>query len=292
MFKIGEFSQLGQISTRMLRHYDKLGLLQPSSIDEWTGYRYYTIDQLPRLHRIIALKDLGLSLSQIADLLAADGDLPVAQLRGMLTLKQAEVRREITEGQMRLQRIEARLNQIEQAGQPSPYEIVIKSVSPLPVASVTAVVPHIEEMDYYCESLTREIYKALRKAGIRPLQPEMILYHAAEYKETDVDVEAAVAVLPRHVDHQPLGDTVRFRELPGHELAASLIYEGVLRDIVPAVLELLGWVAYQEHVPAGPLREIHLSGPLHSGDVEDEEAVTEILLPIKPANMPGQRGPL
>jgi DNA-binding transcriptional MerR regulator/effector-binding domain-containing protein len=289
MFKIGDFSQLGQVSTRMLRHYDKLGLLQPSFTDEWTGYRYYTIDQLARLHRIIALKDLGLSLAQIAELLDADGDLPVAQLRGMLTLKQAEVRRELAEGQMRLQRIEARLDQIEQAGQPSPHEIVVKPVSPLPVASVSAVVPHVEEMDYYCESLTREVYKALRKAGIRPLQPELILYHATEYKETDLDVEAAVAVVPRHVDHQPLGDTVRFRELPGHELAASLIYEGALRDVVPAVLELLGWVAYQEHVPAGPLREIHLSGPLHTGEVVDEEAVTELLLPIKAAS--GREGP-
>ena len=267
----------------MLRHYDKLGLLQPSFTDEWTGYRYYTIDQLARLHRIIALKDLGLSLAQIAELLDADGDLPVAQLRGMLTLKQAEVQREVAEGQLRLQRIEARLNQIEQAGQPSPYEIVVKPVSPLPVASVTAVVPHVEEMDFYCESLTREVYKALRKAGIRPLQPELILYHATEYKETDLDVEAAVAVAPRHMDHQALGEAVRFRELPGHELAASLIYEGALRDVVPAVLELLGWVAYQEHVPAGPLREIHLSGPLHVEGAVDEEAVTELLLPIKAA---------
>ena len=71
MFKIGEFSKLGQVSTRMLRHYDKLGLLVPDQIDEWTGYRYYTIQQLPRLHRIIALKDMGLSLQQITDLLGA-----------------------------------------------------------------------------------------------------------------------------------------------------------------------------------------------------------------------------
>jgi effector-binding domain-containing protein len=189
----------------------------------------------------------------------------------------------VAEGQLRLQRIEARLKQIEQAGQPSPYEIVVKPVAPLPAASVTAVVPHVQEMSFYCESLTNEVYRALRKAGIRPLQPEMILYHAKEYKETDLDVEAAVAVAPRYVDHAPLGESVSFREIPGHELAASLIYEGALRDVVPAVLELLGWVAYQEHVPAGPLREIHLSGPLHLDDTDDEEAVTELLLPIRAA---------
>ena len=53
----------------MLRHYDKLGLLKPGHIDQWTGYRYYTLDQLPRLHQILALRDLGLKLDQIGGLL-------------------------------------------------------------------------------------------------------------------------------------------------------------------------------------------------------------------------------
>lgn len=283
MFKIGEFSQLGQVSTRMLRHYDKLGLLQPSYTDEWTGYRYYTIDQLARLHRIIALKDLGLSLAQIGELLGDDGDLPVEQLRGMLLLKQAEVRQEIAAGQMQLQHIAARLDQIEQAGQPSPYEIVIKSITPLPVAAVRTEVPHIEEMSFYCDSLTNQVYRSLRKAGIRSLQPELILYHTDEYKETEIEVEAAVAVHPKHMTRTPLEESVYFRQLPGHDLAAALIYEGPHRDLTPAVLDLLGWVAYSQHVPAGPLREIHLSGPAHIEGAVEEEAVTELLLPIRQA---------
>ena len=61
MFRIGEFSKLGQVSTRMLRHYDQLGLLKPSDTDQFTSYRYYTIEQLARLNRIIALKGLGFS---------------------------------------------------------------------------------------------------------------------------------------------------------------------------------------------------------------------------------------
>jgi DNA-binding transcriptional MerR regulator len=40
MFKIGDFSRVAQISVRMLRHYDKLGLLTPSHTDRFTGYRY------------------------------------------------------------------------------------------------------------------------------------------------------------------------------------------------------------------------------------------------------------
>ena len=62
MLKIGDFSKLSYVSAKALRHYDDLGLLQPAHIDPATGYRYYTVDQLPRLHRILALKDLGLAL--------------------------------------------------------------------------------------------------------------------------------------------------------------------------------------------------------------------------------------
>ena len=93
MFKIGDFSRLAQVSVRMLRHYDKLGLLEPSFTDRFTGYRYYTIDQLPRLNRIVALNDLGLTLAQIADLLGKDDKLPAEQLRGMLALRRAELAR-------------------------------------------------------------------------------------------------------------------------------------------------------------------------------------------------------
>ena len=65
MFRIGEFAQIAQVSGRQLRFYDQLGLLQPAHIDAQTGYRYYSIRQLPRLNSILALKELGLSLDRI-----------------------------------------------------------------------------------------------------------------------------------------------------------------------------------------------------------------------------------
>jgi DNA-binding transcriptional MerR regulator len=109
MFKIGEFSRLGQVSTRMLRHYDQLGLLKPSQTDKFTGYRYYTIDQLARLNRIIALKELGIPLEQIAQLLGRAGALSAEKLRGMLIMRQAEIARELTAKQAQLAAVEARL---------------------------------------------------------------------------------------------------------------------------------------------------------------------------------------
>jgi DNA-binding transcriptional MerR regulator len=90
MLKIGEFSKFRQVSVKTSRYYDSLGLLTPQMIDPITGDRYYSFDLLPRLNRILALKEFGFSLEQIDQLL--NNDLTAEQLRGMLRLKQAEIR--------------------------------------------------------------------------------------------------------------------------------------------------------------------------------------------------------
>lgn len=280
MFKIGEFSKLGQVSTRMLRHYDKLGLLVPSHIDEWTDYRYYSIQQLPRLHRIIALKELGLSLQQIADLLGEDDDIPAEQLRGMLALKRSELAQEMREMERRLVEVEARLVQLEQGDGPSPYEIVVKSVEALPVACLKQRVPHISEMGFYCQALTKAIYRQLKAANIAWSGPEIILYHAEEYRETDLDVEACMVLPEPQVTVTGHDGELQFRILPGHELVASLIYEGEFEEMTPAILELLRWVGMHKHGPAGPLRELHLSGPAHPDKPSPGLPIVELQLPI------------
>jgi DNA-binding transcriptional MerR regulator len=111
MLKIGEFAHLGQVTVRTLRYYDEIGLLRPAHVDPWTGYRYYSQDQLSRLHRILTLKDLGLSLEQIEPLL--DGDLPPAEVRGMLRLKETELADQMREVETQLVRVRAWLGKVE-----------------------------------------------------------------------------------------------------------------------------------------------------------------------------------
>ncbi len=281
MFRIGDFSKLGQVSTRMLRHYDKLGLLVPEQTDEWTGYRYYTIHQLPRLHRIIALKDLGLSLQQIADLLGEDDSLPNDQLRGMLTLKQSELAREKAEMEFRLAQVEARLEQLEHSEEPSPYEILVKSVPSLPVASLKQIVPHVQEMGYYCETMTRSLYRKLSAGKVGWGEPELTLYHTSEYRENDVEIEVCIG-LDQEMSRPALVDEdVTFRVLPERPLVAALMYEGPFSGLTPAIFELIRWVGTHQHVPAGPLRELHLSGPAHPETPTDAVPVVELQLPIE-----------
>ncbi|HEX6271039.1 MAG TPA: MerR family DNA-binding protein, partial [Anaerolineales bacterium] len=78
-------------------------------IDSFTCYRYYSASQLPRLNRILALRDLGFSLEQITGLL--DNDLSAAQLLGMLKVKRAEVEEQIQQERQKLNRLEVRIRQ-------------------------------------------------------------------------------------------------------------------------------------------------------------------------------------
>ncbi|MBR0409376.1 MAG: MerR family transcriptional regulator [Eubacterium sp.] len=102
MLKIGEFSKLSRVSVRMLRHYDDIGLLPPAETDHFTGYRYYSPDQLPVIGRITALKDMGFQLADIVKILEIYDDR--GSLDTWLSRRQTELKEisETVEYQMRL----------------------------------------------------------------------------------------------------------------------------------------------------------------------------------------------
>ncbi|MFL5806798.1 MAG: MerR family transcriptional regulator [Roseiflexaceae bacterium] len=124
MIKIGEFSKLVQAPVPTLRYYDHVGLLKPVEVDRFTGYRYYSASQLPRLHRILALKGLGFSLEQISTVLA-EGLTP-EQMRGMLRLRHAQISQQLVDMQSQLVEVEVRLQQIEREEQLSTYDVLLK----------------------------------------------------------------------------------------------------------------------------------------------------------------------
>lgn len=114
MFTIGDFARHGRVSVRMLRHYDRLGLLRPAAVDPATGYRSYEAAQLSRLNRIVALKDLGFTLERVRSIL--DEEVDAGELRGMLRLRRAELEEQVRLDTARLTQVEARLSVIEREG--------------------------------------------------------------------------------------------------------------------------------------------------------------------------------
>lgn len=82
MLSIGEFSKICMVTVKTLRHYDKIGLMQPKSVNEENGYRFYSEDQIPRMLLINRLKLYGFSLSDIKDILSeSDADVVKNKLK-------------------------------------------------------------------------------------------------------------------------------------------------------------------------------------------------------------------
>lgn len=285
MLRIGEFSRLGQISVRMLRHYDALGLLKPATIDEQSGYRYYSVEQLARLNRILVLRDLGLSLGQISRLLA--DDLPAAELRGMLILRRADLEQRLEEGRSRLARVEARLRQIEMEGEPSPYDVVVKEVPATTIGSTRMIVPTLAEMSVYRCALYDELYDLLARNRIEPTHPEYAFYHDVEYLDRDIETETAVAI--GSLPGAPVvgADRLVLRELPAVSAMATVIHNGGVYDIPQAISALYAWVGANARSPAGSFREVHLLGRendlIRQDPANIDSIVVEIQLPLEGA---------
>ena len=89
---IGEFSKFCRVTIKTLRHYDKMGLLAPKEVDEWTHYRYYHVSQMQQLNAILRLKNLGFSLEEIRELLDEGTHTP--------TIPQIEEKKKVTEQQI------------------------------------------------------------------------------------------------------------------------------------------------------------------------------------------------
>src|SRR5512138_787021 len=132
MFRIGEFSQIARVTIDTLRHYDELGLLKPAKVDPFTGYRYYSARQLMPLNRILALKEVGFSLEEIARILREQ--LTGEQLRGMLKAQFVRAESDILSAQLRQERILARLHSLESEETMPAYEVTLKPVEKQTVA--------------------------------------------------------------------------------------------------------------------------------------------------------------
>jgi len=271
MFKIGEFSKLSRVTVKTLRYYDEIGLLKPAEVDRFTSYRYYSASQLPRLNRILALKDLGLSLDQIGQLLK--DDLSPEQIRGMLRLKQAEIRQQVQEEQARLARVEQRLRYIEQEDKMPNYDVVIKKVDSQRIAAVRGVIPNYGAQG----QLWDELCAYLAQHKLKSVGSCFTLYYDEGYKERDVDAEVCE---PVPVDALLTSqEQVKVYELPAVEKMACVVHHGSYDDLGQAYMDLLAWIETNGYRITGPNRDVYLRGPESGSD--PTTYVTEVQVPVE-----------
>lgn len=272
MFRIGAFSQLTGVTIKTLRYYDRVGLLKPEQVDRFTGYRTYSLAQMDRLNRILALKDLGMSLEEIARVLVEDPD--VAELRGMLRLKEAQIRQSIASEQARLERVEARLRLIESEGAHPVHEVVVREVGEIETLYHRQIIAGPQEI----KPLFHALFATARTHGIVPSAPCIALYYQGEYREHNLDFALAMPVQADAPNTLPLteGVTLCRHRLPAIRAASTLCRMRSQVDIYRANRDLSAWVAANGYrVDGGPCREVYAQTE-SSGDT----LTFEVQLPV------------
>ncbi|BCJ34611.1 MerR family transcriptional regulator [Actinocatenispora thailandica] len=272
MLTIGDFARHGRVSVRMLRHYDALGLLTPARVDAASGYRYYTADQLARLNRIVALKDLGLSLAQIREVL--DDRLTAEQLRGMLRLRHAQLRQQIEADTARLAGVEARLAVIEREGRLPTGEIVVKDLPAARLAQLAGVAASWDPSDItpVIVPLYQRLGTLLDRHDVRPVAPDIAWY--TEDPDGGVRVHAGVQVTVAPDPAYPF----EVVDLPAVPAAATLLHRGPMAESDPSFQALGRWIGDNGYRPTG-YRESYLSCP----GPDQADWVTELQEPVEPA---------
>lgn len=270
MLKIGDFSKLSRISIRMLRHYDEIGLLHPESVDDFTGYRYYSEAQLPLAARIQMLKELGFGLSAIGDILCKYED--AAEMEHFLLIKKQEMQDKLQETGYRLRLLESTLNWLRKDGNLMDYNVTLKTMPERYVASVRQVIPA-----YDCEGMLWELMnKEIASQNVQQAAPcyGLAIFHDEGHRESDPDVEIQCSVSGNYQDTEH----VKFKTVPPIEIA-SATYKGGYDQITRVNTAVANWVHENGYDFDGKSFCIYHVSPAEAKS--PEELVTEVCFPVK-----------
>lgn len=279
MFRIGEFSRITRVTIDTLRHYDELGLLKPVKVDPFTGYRYYSARQLMSLHRILALKEIGFSLDEIARILQQQ--LTNDQLRGMLKAQLIRAEGDLQAAQLRRERIIARLNHLNLEDYMPAYEVTLKPVEKITIAAIREIVPSIEQMPERCSEMFDTIERWIR-ANSLPLGPSMTIYYNEGFTRENIDTECSFIIS----DSQAARTTTPYKAIEVKQIeavplmASTIVTDGFYKKVdglTPAYNALAQWIEENGYQIAGPPRE------LFYGSAESGDLTAEVQFPVEKA---------
>lgn len=268
MLKIGEFSKLSKVSVRMLRHYDEIDLLKPIKIDKFSGYRYYSEEQLPIMVRINFLKEMGFGLTAIKDVLNCYEDK--YKLESYLRLRHSELMDDFNKTSKRIQMIEKALENLRK-DETMQYSVITKVLPERKVASVRRIIPSYKDEGILWNILFEEI----GTLNVEVAKPPYIgaVIHDNEHKEEDVDVEIQISVKGEYKDTE----NIKFKVEP-ETMVASVTFNGPYEQFGSAYAALATWISKNGYKFAGPLMDIYHRGYYETQNTE--EFITEVCCPI------------
>jgi DNA-binding transcriptional MerR regulator len=274
VFSIGDFSRIARVSCRLLRYYDELGLLKPAAIERDTNYRYYTANQLPRLNRILVLKELGFTLEEIGRVI--ENDLSAAELRGMLLMRRADVERALAQESDRLRQIETRIAQIDTEGHLSDDDVVLRPEPARRYLSVRRIVPSFAEARVVIRQVSEAVRSRLSSSALGSL---VIIAHATEFEDDCIDGEFGF-ILERDAPADlrlPDGAVMSVRDLAAVAKMATCVRIGLPENAHAITAKIGRFVETSGFRLAGPSREVFLEPPRPD---RMDKSVVEMQFPV------------
>ena len=268
MFKIGDFSRLTFVSVRMLRYYDETGLLKPASVDTLTGYRYYSALQINTISRIVALRDMGFNVAEIARVLADPGK---ETQRELMEEKMREIETQINTSETILNHLRSAIKNLDKECTAMNFNATIKSVPEYLVLSVRDIIPNYASEGLLWERICQVEASKFAKTG----GACFAIYHDEGFKEADVDVEVVV-----EVDHAfENGKDYTCRKTEAVETMVSVLVPGDFSLITDGFAFAGQWIEQNGYQLAGKSRQATLRGPWNETDPANY--LTEVQIPIK-----------
>ncbi|UGT59482.1 MerR family transcriptional regulator [Nocardia asteroides] len=270
---IGEFSRLTYLSVKALRYYHDIALLEPAAIDPGSGYRRYSVDQVPSAHLIRRLRALDMPVEEIRTVLgAADGPTRDAALCAHLLRMEEELNR--------TRDVVASLRALLAPGTRA-LAVEYRSTAAFPALTVTDAVARAD-IGAWCGSAFALLHRTLAAAGVPPAGPGGATYSAAWFAEDAGEVTAYVPVPPGTGGSLPAAAGTHpaplLTELPGGRFAVA-VHEGGFEDFDRSYGALGSHVAAHDVSLPEPIREIYLAGPDRIDDPAGYR--TEICWPIR-----------
>lgn len=266
MYRIGEFSKMSKATIKTLRYYDEVGLLKPEFVDHETGYRFYTTEQLFKLHYIHAYRQIGLSIDEI-HLIESGHDM-----NKILENRKSELQAELASGLEQLSRIEFILQGKEEEMYMQ-YQAIIKELPECIVYSKRLTVPNYDAYFTVIPAIGEECIKA--NPDLKCLKPEycFIIYLDGEYREENINVEFCEAVEKMGND---VGD-IKFKKVDSVQ-AVCVMHKGSYSEISKAYAYAFKWIEENGYVVSDSPRESYIDG-IWNKDSEGEW-LTELQVPV------------
>lgn len=269
MLKIGVFSKMMQLTVKTLRHYEQKGLLLPSEVDKWTGYRYYSIEQMQQLNTIRHLQRLGFTLDEIKELCEEDEQSPsIEQLKEKIEETEHQIKM-LTERRSQLHQMvntQKRIKTME--------KFSIESLPEIIVASHRTTISGYPALGTLC---VETIGPEMQRLGCKCSYPGycFTIDHNKEYNASNIDIEYCEQVEEMTTE----SEIIKFKRLEAVPKALCMKHIGPYERFHESFTEAFAYMEEHGYKIAGQIRTSYIDGAWNRED--PEQWLSLIQIPIK-----------